>query len=67
MARNFQTIIQVKNIAKAMKMSFSTEEAAVADIENTVAAASGHLAERWGGVASAVILNKATGETTTII
>jgi hypothetical protein len=67
MARNFQTIIKVENVAKPMKMSFATEDAALTDIANTAAAASSYLAERWGKVTSAVILNKATGETIPVI
>lgn len=66
-ARNFQTIITAENLSKPMKMSFATEAAAMDDIANSVAAASSYLTERWGQITSAVIFNKATGETITVI
>jgi hypothetical protein len=68
MARNFQTQITSTKVLKSMKASFATEDKARGDIARSVIfsqTADGQ--EHWGDIVSAVIFNKETGKTTTVI
>lgn len=67
MARNFQTQVTTTKVTKPMKMSFATEVKAREDIASMVEASRTHCAEAWGSVTRAVIINKETGETITVI
>lgn len=68
MARNFQTQVTTTKVTKAMKMSFTTEEAARGDIAASVEfSKTTRGQEEWGDIVSADIFNKETGETTRVI
>jgi hypothetical protein len=67
-ARIFQTILISTGTAKPMKMSFATEEKAREDIASGVTFSKTERGQAaWGDITSAVIFNKVTGETITVI
>jgi hypothetical protein len=67
-ARIFQTQITAAGVSKPMKSSFSTEGAARTDIARSVTFSKTERGQvAWGNITSAVIFNKETGETITVI
>lgn len=67
MKRIFQTIVTADK-AGDMKMSFASVEKALDDIDGSVAfSRTPRGQEVWGNITGAVICNKETGETTTVI
>ena len=67
-ARNFQTILISTGTTKPMKMSFATEDKAREDIAKGVIFSKTERGQAaWGDITSAVIFNKETRETISVI